>query len=722
MSLRLETLGGLRVLLNGSEQPGLTRQYVRCGLLVYLAVERSAPRERVLTLFWPERPPARSRRALSQMLYELRRWLGGEWVTLEGDLVTASPDVSTDAVEFAAAIASGAADAVRLYRGSFLDSIRLADTPEFEAWVDRRRTELRDLFRDAQREVVRRLTAAGDLQGAVAAARRWTLAEPLDEQAQRQLMTLLARSGLRNEALRQFDVHRRRLIDLGTEPTDDLCSLEEEIRSGRLAHETAGALPASAPQLGARAGVVVLPFQDMSPGQAYGHFCDGLAEEIISGLSRVSGLRVVPRTSAFAFRGARIMEAASALGVTHAVEGSARCYDGGYRVTVRLIEAEREAELWHDQLTGTLSSEELFRVQDRIAEAVTHALRSHIGAVATVVTAAGPPRHVRRPTSSTEAYQSYLKGRKAWYMRTPTGLWEGLQHFQDAVEADPDYAQAHAGIADVYCLLGAFDYALLPPGEAYPKAREAAGAALAIDPELGAAHAALGNVQLSHDWDWDAAGSSYRRAIELDPGYSLARQWHSSLLLYRGEDDAALSEAVLALELDPRSAYVSSHLARLLQLLGQPQRAVEQYGHALEIDPRLVTAHLGLALADLTLGRTERSLERLEPLAKQLGDELPLVKALWGYALGVCGRREEARSVCQHLKATPARYLPPEHVAVVYIGLGEPDRAVDWLRRALEARSQVAALLRVEPILDPLRDHLGFRAVLARVTDPRAAP
>lgn len=719
MSLRLETLGGIRVLLHGSEQPAQTRRYLRCGLLVYLALERRAPRERVLSLLWPDRPPERGRHALSQMLYELRRWLGADWIGLEGDLVTVSPDVRCDALEFRSAIAAGEDDAVRLYRGPFLESARLVDTPEFEAWTLRRRAEFRDLFRRAERERIRSLVARHDLEGAVAAARRWTLAEPLDEEGERQLMTLLARSGLRNEALRQFDIFRTRLRALDAEPLPDLCVLEEEIRSGRLTHDAAeDALPASAPQLGARTGIVVFPLLDLSDGGTYGHFCDGLAEEMISGLGRIPGLRVVPRTSAFALRGGRIRDAAATLGVTHAVEGSAAFHQGSYRVTVRLIEAEREEEIWHERLTGELGSEDLLELQERIARAVTHALHDLVGDrdPEAPTDPVRPGRtQPRRPTSSPAAYQSYLRGRQAWYLRTPDGLWEALQHFREAITHDDGYAQAHAGMADAYCLLGAFDYAALPPAEAYPAARRAAERALTIDPGLAEAHAALGNVLLSYDWDMDGAYASYGRAIALDPGFSQARQWRSTLLLYRGEDDAALSEAALALELDPRSAYVSSNLARIYQLQRQPERAGEQYRQALEIDPGLVTAHLGLALTDLTLGRCGDALARLGPLAERLGDVLPLVKALWAYALGVGGRHPEARVVCQRLKATPAPYLPPEHVALAYLGLGETDRTVDWLRRALEARSQMVFLLRFEPVFDPLRDEPGFRKLVADV-------
>jgi serine/threonine-protein kinase len=722
MSLRLETLGGLRVLLHGVEQPALTRQYLRCGLLVFLAVERRAPRERVLSLLWPDRAPDKGRHALSQMLYELRQRLDGDWVTLEGEYVTIAPDVTCDALEYRDAVTTGMEDTNRLYRGPFLQSTRLVNTTDYEAWVDGRRAEFRELFRNAQHDHGTRLISVGDLHGALSITRRWALAEPFDEEAQRRLFTLLARCGLRNEALRQYEEYRLRLRELNTEPLASLVELIDAIRTGRLTHDPSGhGLPPSAPQLGAAAGVVVLPFQDMSPDGSFGYFCDGLAEEIISTLSGVRGLRVIPRTSAFAFRDARIRDAAGALGVTHAVEGSARFAAESYRVTVRLIDAQTEEELWQDRMEGDISPD-VFATQDRIAESVSDALGGYIrlGQPPPAGQRAPAPRRPRPRPTNTEAYQLYLKGRQAWFLRAPSRLWEALDLFREAAALDPEYAPAYSGIADVYCLLGAFDYASLAPDEAYPRAREAADRALELDPDLATAHATLGNILVSYEWKWAEAESAYWKAIELDTGYSMARQWLSTLLLYQGKEDEALDQAILALELDPRSAHVSSHLARVYQLLRQPERCIEQYRQALTIDGGFVTAHLGLAVAEMGLGRTDAALARLEPLVEAVGDELTLVKALWGYALGVADRPDEARSVCQHLKATPARYLPPEHVGVAYLGLGETDRAVDWLGRSLEARSQVTTLLELEPLLDPLRSDPGFRKLLADVQAARS--
>ena len=710
MATRLEVLGGLRVLVDGTDQRALTRQYLRCGLLVYAGMERSAPRERVLGIFWPDRPPERARHTLSQMLYELRRDVDADCVSLEGDLVVAGPGLTTDAAEFEAANEHRSEDVIPLYRGPFLDATRLAATAEFEQWAEGWRRRLGKLLRQTQRARIEELTASGNLDLALSAARAWASAEPLDDEAQLELLQLLALSGLQSEALRHFEAFRARLDELDATPTLEISALVEEIRAGRLP-PAAGSGSAPSPRPQPRAYVMVLPFEDMSRGRDQAYFCDGLTEETMTCMSRL-GLRVAPRTSAFAMRGTRIADAAQKLGTSHAVEGSARIESNSYRVTVRLIEARSEQELWGDQLQGELSPGELFAAQDRVAAAISKALRERLSAPAA---APKPGRRRRRPPANLQAYRNYHLGRHAWFTRTPEGFQEALRHFEAARNADPTYAPAHSGIADVYCLLGAFDYAALAPGEAFPKARAAAERAIQLDPELASAHATLGNVLLSYHWNLDAAEACYRRAIALDPGYSQVRQWYSTLLLYKGREKEAFAEAESALKLDRHSAPVSSNLARLFQLIRQPRLAAEQYRHALSIDPEFPTAQMGLALSELSLGDVDVGLARLETLVKRIDDDAPLVTALEAYALGVGGYRDRAADARDSLMKTPVPYLPPEHVAIAHLGVGDLDEAVVWLTRAHGARSQVMPLLRVEPILDCLRGREDFEALLASI-------
>lgn len=721
MTIRLDTLGGFRAHVNGVAEPKLARQPLRCSLLLHVANERRTPRERVLGMLWREGVSDRARRRrLNQMLFELRRDMGRDYLVTEGDDLVASPDLTTDALLFRRSLDGGDVDeALRLYRGPFLDTVRLADTPAFDHWTEEWRARLADLYRRTQRDRVAGLIARHDVTGALGAARRWVLAEPLEEEAQLGLLRLLARSGLRNEVIRQYEDYRRRLSHLGAEPLAEMVGLVEDVRRGEVEdRDPAVGLSQSAPQLDATAGVVVLPFEDMSPEGDYGHFCDGLAEEIIFALGKLPRLRIIPRTSAFALRGERIKVAAEALGVTHAIEGSARFSSESYRITLRLIEARKEDELWREQLNGRLESRDIFDIQDRIAGEVSKALRSHLGAgppEAEVGVAVAPPLPARRSVPNMDAYRQYLRGRKAWYDRSVESLYEALEYFEGAIASDPSYAPAYCGIADVHCLLGAFDYGALPPSEAFGRAREAAERALELDPESSGAHAALGNVLGTHLWDFAAGEECYRTAIRLDPGNSQARQWHSDVLLYQGRVEESLAEAVVALELDPRSAHVSSHLARHYQLHRQPKQALEQYKHALSLDAGLATAHMGMALTELSLGDTGSAIGRLSAAAEVVGDRVPMIVALLGYALGVSGDADQARQMLKRVKRARGSYLAPEHVALVYLGLGEWDRAVTWLERAFEAGSQIMTLLRIEPIADPVREHPAFQKLIHAV-------
>jgi len=723
MAIRVESLGGLRVFRNGGELVEFPRQKLRCALLLYLAVERDAARERLTELFWPSREPERARHTLSQMVYELRQALGQDWVEFHGDRLVATNDLRTDVQDLLERVELGRpTEAAAVYRGPFLGSHHLADTPEFERWCDTQRTRFATLYRDAQSTNVDRLTTADDIPGALSAARRWVLADPLDDDAQYRLIALLARCGLRNEALRQYEDYAQRLSWIDAEPLSSVVELVEGMKSGSLA-------PDQVPRVGARSGlraeattgVVVFPILNASKDDANQYFCDGLAEEIMHALGRVPGLRVAPRTSAFAFDqpGVRVSAAVRELGVTHALEGSVRFSGDRYRVRIALIEGAQEAELWADRFDGTLATSDVFELQDRIAGSVLDALAHRLDLPDRTAEppAAGPsvPPRARRDTVDPAAHELYLRGRHAWFGRTVPDLERALDLFREAVRRDPSYARAHAGIADVYLVLGGLDYATLAPRDLYEKAGDAAEVALQLDPELAQAHAAMGNYLMNHAWDWDAAGERFRHAIELNPGYSTGRQWYSNYLMCLGREDEAIAEATLALEMDPRSVFLSSTLARHYQLMRQPERAAEQFRRALDLDPTFMSAHLGLCLAELQSGQADASLERIRALSARVDRDIPILQALHAYATAVVGESGHARTLVQRLKATRAPYLPPEYVALAYVGLADHERALDWLDKALEVRSQTLTMLKVEPVFDPLRHTLRFKRLLAAI-------
>lgn len=725
MPLRIETLGRLRVFRDGAEVAAIPAQRVRCALLIFVAVEADVPRDRIVEMFWPGREPARARRSLSTMLYELRRDLGEDWVDARGDRLVATRHLWSDVREL---LEGG--DASRLYGGPFLGVFQLPAHPEFARWTDRVRMRAASAFREAQRARVDRLVADRS-PDALAAAQRWARLDPIDDAAQYRVIELLARAGRRAEALRHFDDYSRRLEAIDAEPLESLTGLVRDIRHG----SSGGAIDPQPPvstegaakPADVQPGIVVFPIANLSEDPERQYFCDGLVEEIMHALARAPGLRVVPRTSAFSFDGPsrRVREATRALGISHALEGTVRFAGDRYRVRVALVEGAGEVERWQSQFEGRLASTDVFELQDQIAEAVFTALVEHLGdgpAVEEVQGLALARRDRRGETTDPDAQRLYHEGRRAWYRRTLHDLETALARFQEAVERDPAYARPYVGMADVYLVYGGLDYQTYAPTTFFPLAKEAAERALELDPDSGPAHAALGNYLMCHAWSWEDAERAFRRAVTLAPDYPPARQWYSNFLASRRLWTGALAEARYAVDLDPRSAFVLSSLARHHQLRRDPDQARRHFELALELDPSFVGAHFGLAGTDLQENQPERCLERLDALAEGPPRGLPLLLALQAYATARAGDAEQARRLVQQLKASPVPYLPPEYVALGYVGLDEPDRALDWLERALDSRSPTMTLLGVEPLFDPIRSSERFRRLLDAVGLSEAPP
>ncbi|HEV2736860.1 MAG TPA: tetratricopeptide repeat protein, partial [Longimicrobiaceae bacterium] len=459
------------------------------------------------------------------------------------------------------------------------------------------------------------------------------------------------------------------------------------------------------------AGIAVLPFEDDTGGRRSDYFSDGLTEEITDALTRVRGLRVIARTSAFAFRGTRAAapEIGRKLGVTHLLEGSVRRGGESLRIRVRLVEAASGSLLWSGRYDREIG--DVFAVQDEIARAVVDALRVELAGEGGSL--------VRGSTGDPEAHALYLRGRAAWYTRTPEGLQEAVAFFQRALERDPAYALAHIGLADAYNMLGAFDYGVYPPGEIYPRAREAATRALALRPDLAEAHTALANVLLNHGWDWDGAARAFRHALQLNPGYAPAYHWYSLYLGAVGRHAEALDAVRRARELDPMSLVMGTALARQLYFARDLGGAAREYRAVLAQDPGFLPARLGLGVTLAQAGAAEEAVAELAGAPDPHGDPRPVVLALLGHAQGRAGRRAEAAASLARLRrAAEARYVPPEYFAVVHLGLGEADAALDWLERACDARSGSVVYLRVDPLLDPVRADPRFLRLCARVGFP----
>jgi TolB-like protein len=292
------------------------------------------------------------------------------------------------------------------------------------------------------------------------------------------------------------------------------------------------------------ASVAVLPFVNLSAAVENEYFSDGITDELTTALSRVTGLRVASRTSAFAFKGKRadVDEIGGKLHVTHVLEGSVRREGNRLRVTVQLIDVGTGYQAWADRYDRELK--DVFAVQDELARAIVSKLE-------VTLTGREAASLARRPTADLVAYDLYLKGRYAWNQRTPVGILHAAPFFEEAIVRDTQYAQAYAGLADAYILLP--DCASVDPAEAWVKARAAAERALALDSTLAAPHAALAYGIMRHEWDWRAVKEEFTRAIALDPSYATGRQWYADFLGGRGRLEESVAEMRRAQALDPVS-------------------------------------------------------------------------------------------------------------------------------------------------------------------------
>ncbi len=725
----LELFGGASLVDERGPVSGPAAQRHRLALLALLAVAPGgkASRDRLIAHLWPESGEAGARRLLNVSLHALRKQLGEDALASLADDVQLRPGaVPSDVGRFRAALEAGERrEAAGLYAGPFLHGFHLGGAGEFDRWAEGVRDGLARAHQEALEALAEEAAAAGDARAAAGWWRRLAAEDPTCARVALRLMDALERAGDRAGALRHAGVHAALFREeFDAEPDAEVLALAERLRrapapapppAGRGPEPAAPESPAP-PAIAAvpappAAGIAVLPFEDETGGRRSDYFSDGLTEEITDALTRVRGLRVIARTSAFAFRGTRAAapEIGRRLGVRHLLEGSVRRGGERLRIRVRLVEAATGSLLWSGRYDREIG--DVFAVQDEIARAVVDALRVELAGEGGAL--------VRGSTGDPEAHALYLRGRAAWYTRTPDGLQEAAAFFRRALERDPAYALAHIGLADAYNMLGAFDYGVFPPGEIYPRAREAAARALALRPDLAEAHTALANVLLNHEWDWDGAARAFRHALQLNPGYAVAYHWYALYLGAVGRHAEALDAVRRARELDPMSLVMGTALARQLYFARDSGGAAREYRAVLAQDPGFLPARLGLGLTLAQAGAAEEAAAELAGAPGAPGDPRPVVLAVLGHAQGRAGRRADAEASLARLRrAAEGGYVPPEYFAVVHLGLGEADAALDWLERACDARSGSVVYLRVDPLLDPVRADPRFLRLCARVGFP----
>jgi serine/threonine protein kinase/Tfp pilus assembly protein PilF len=452
--------------------------------------------------------------------------------------------------------------------------------------------------------------------------------------------------------------------------------------------------------------IAVLPFADMSPQRDQEYFCDGMTEELINALTKIEKLQVASRTSAFQFKGrARdIHEIGRKLKVQTVLEGSVRKAGKRLRITAQLVNVADGYHLWSEKYDRDM--EDVFAIQDEISLAIVSKLKVRF-------LGQEKARLEKRYTDSPEAYNLYLKGRYFWNNRTKEGLQRGLEYFEQAIEQDPTYALAYAGIADCYNMLGFFDH--LPPRQAFPKAKEAAEKALKIDETLAEAHTSLAHVRQYYDWDWLAAEREYRKAIELNPSYSTAYQWYAEYLGHMGRHHESIAMGKRALELDPLSPIIGANLAAFFLFARQYDQAIEGCQKVLEIDSDFMTAHwiLGLAYAEKQMyDEAVSQIQKAVDLSG--GNDSPLLGWL-GAIFSRSGKKDQAKKILVDLfEVSKRRYVSPFSIALNYLGLGQKDKTFEWLEKAYQERDHWMVSVR-SPLFDGLRSDPRFKALLKKV-------
>ncbi len=448
--------------------------------------------------------------------------------------------------------------------------------------------------------------------------------------------------------------------------------------------------------------IAVLPFVNMSAEAEQEYFSDGLTEELLNALAQVPELRVAARTSSFSFKGKNVpvAEIAQALNVSTVLEGSVRKAGNRVRITAQLIDAVQGHHLWSQIYDRELT--DIFAIQEEISRSITDALKIRLGA-RTSEALATPA------TENLEAYNHYLQARHFWNKRSAEGILRARELLERAIELDPQYARAHAALADVYVI--ATEYADLPIAEAQRKGRAAAQRAIALDSTLAEPHAALGMLAIGV-FEWDASVAALERAIALNPNYATAHQWYSWILHYTGKADEGLRETRKALELDPLSQVINGSLGEHLILLRRYDEAERQLQRLIEIDPTFTLvlndfAWLFLAKGDIPKARSYA--ERLVAMpGLRSGYEL-------GTAAAVFARAGEPRRAREILAEMETRKLWST-MGFAYAGMGEADLALTAFEKALDAGDPtVVGIATTDPLIDALRPHPRFQALLRRI-------
>ncbi|HET7436495.1 MAG TPA: protein kinase [Thermoanaerobaculia bacterium] len=451
--------------------------------------------------------------------------------------------------------------------------------------------------------------------------------------------------------------------------------------------------------------IAILPLANGSNDPNAEYLGDGISEGIINRLSSLPKLKVMARSTTFRYKN-RDVDALSVgreLRVRAVLAGVVKHVGDRLQINVELVDASDGSQLWGETYNRDIS--DLMKLPEEMSREIADKLRLKL-------TGAEKKKLRRRATENSEAYQHYLKGRYHWNKRTEESLKKGIGYFREAIEADPSFASAYAGLADSFITLAT--NIPLPPHEAMPKAKAAAMKAIAIDDGLAEAWASLGAVRWWFDWDWQGAEEAFQRAIELNPNYANAHDGYAMLLAARGRAEDAIQQVTKACDLDPLSLICAVHAGWPYYFARDYEAAIRRFRKALELDENFIPAHGWLGMA---LGQQHRYDAALDAFRRALEvDHIPILQAMLAHTHAIAGQRDKAVELLDALRElAKQRYISPYDIAVIHAALGEKEEALAQLRAGIEDRSAWMVFLNVDPRLDSLRNEPGFAEIAAQL-------
>jgi TolB-like protein len=702
--ITVQLLGGATLRSGDTPISGPPAQRHRIALLslVVAAWPQPVARDRAMALLWPERDTTSARRLLNLAVHVLRSALGEGVIASTGDALLFSPSrLRCDLHELRMAMTSDdVAAIVQSYTGPLLDGFHLDGSVEFEYWLEERRRELDHAYIGALRALAQHQERSGDVHGRVGTCRRLVAADPLSSVYALALMHALDGAGDWIGAIQHAAEHaQRRRADLDLEADPEVEALAHRLRTTppKRRHATSG------PPRETSASIAVLPFRNLSTDPENGCFADGITEDVIANLSRIRSLKVISRTSVMHFREQRptLKEIGSALGASVVLAGSVRRAGDRVRIVAQLMDTDSDRHLWSE--TYDRSMADIFAIQSEVALQIASALEAKLSP-------AERTRVRRKPTGDLQAYHLFLQGRQILNRYTTDAMLGSLAFFERAIARDPDFADAHATLAVVQAQLaemGVFD-----PASAYARAAEATELALRLDPDLDTAHCTLGFLKAVREYDWLGAEHEFERALELNPSSADTYDLYGRVCAGIERYDQAMALLERAAELDPLSHRVD--VTTTLLRAGRLDEAIARAEAALELESH-ERSHATLGWGYFLKGRHEEGLAELEAAVAMAPGTLMWLAQL-GEAHALAGNGARAREILRTLEECAHElYVPPYYFAYVHTGLGDADRAMDYLERAVAERAGPAYSIKGSFLLAPLRAHPRFRALLRRM-------